>query len=368
MKAPAHSGTTVKNDTQLFSGNIIIFQAFDIGDDINIEKISSTKSLITLDSILPKYFRKYHVPVTVTFPENSESSRCTGCKLYRFGAMSLTYKIPFHNESLENIRKDLDHLYTTSREQSIHDAQKIFGRIQPHIYKPRFFHTNATYIVIQVDQKDSMDATVLQQDFGGIITSMLRFETQVLSEEQKNDILSSAIGYFRGDLVIVDADVSFIYDTDYEEIMDLFEFANIQQLELHYFDRVLDQKLNYIYENPPTSLKIRNYLPFISSLESDPINVLSKLQVDISVIIERLESSVMLSGEPYFAELYELLVNRLELKSWRASVERKLSIIKDVQSNYQSHVDANREDLLTILIIILIFIELIIGILNYFKI
>jgi uncharacterized Rmd1/YagE family protein len=149
--------------------------------------------------------------------------------------------------------------------------------------------------------------------------------------------------------------------------MDLFEFANIQQLELHFFDRALDQKLNFIYDNPPAKLKLRNYLPFVSSMESDPINVLSKLQVDISVIIERLESSVMLSGEPYFAELYELLMARLELKSWRASVDRKLSIIKDVQSNYQNRVDANREDMLTVLIIILIFIELMVGVLNYFK-
>jgi hypothetical protein len=363
MHAEHHATDT----TKLFSGNIIIFHAFDVGDDINIEKVSATKDVVKIDTSLPKYFRKYHVPVNITLPDASEGSRCTGSKIYRFGALSLTYKIPFHNDTLENLRKNLDSLYNSSREQSVIDAQKVFSKIQQNISKPRFYHTNATYIVIQVDQKDTLDATVLQREFGSTITSMLRFETQTLSEEQKNDILSSAIGYFRGDLVIVDTDVSFVYDTDYEETMDLFEFANIQQLELHFFDRALDQKLNFIYDNPPAKLKLRNYLPFVSTLESDPINVLSKLQVDISVIIERLESSVMLSGEPYFAELYELLMARLELKSWRASVDRKLSIIKDVQSNYQNRVDANREDMLTVLIIILIFIELMVGVLNYFK-
>lgn len=361
------SSPSLNVDATIFSGNIIIFHAFDIGDDINLDKLEALKTITIIPTQFPKYFRKYHVPLTIELPHPNESAHCTGCKLYRFGAMSLTYKIPFH-DTLENIRKEFDQIYNLYKEQSIIDARIVFNKIYPFVNKARFFHTNASYIVIQVDQKnDDMDPVMLQKKLGGVIASTLRFETETLSEEQKNDILDSAIGYFRGDLVIVDTDVSFVYDTEYHEIMDLFEFANIQQLELHYFDRALDQKLNYIYENRTEKFKIRNFLPFVSSLESDPINVLSKLQVDISVIIERLESSVKLSGEPYFAELYDLLTKRLELDSWRNSVDRKLSIIKDVQSNYRNRIDSNREDMLTVLIIILIFIELLVGILHLFK-
>lgn len=364
MKASSSSQTV---DATMFTGNIIIFHAFDIGDDINLDKLESVKNIDIIPTQFPKYFRKYHVPLNIELPHPNESAYCTGCKLYRFGVMSLTYKIPFH-DTLENIRKDFDQLYNLYKEQSVIDAKHVFNRIYSCIGKARFFHTNASYIVIQVDQTtDGIDGMMLQKEFGSIIASTLRFETETLSEEQKNDILNSAIGYFRGDLVIVDTDVSFVYDAEYHEIMDLFEFANIQQLELHYFDRVLDQKLNYIYENRTENFKIRNYLPFFSTLESDPINVLSKLQVDISVIIERLESSVKLSGEPYFAELYDLLTSRLELNSWRSSVDRKLSIIKDVQSNYRNRIDSHREDMLTVLIIVLIFIELLVGILHLFK-
>lgn len=356
-----------KGSTKIFKGNIIVFHGFDIGDDINLDKLESTKNITIIPTSFPKYFRKYHVPINIELPHPNESAQCTGCKLYRFGVMSLSYKIPFH-DTFENVRKEFNQLYNFYKEQSIIDAKIVFNKIHPFIGKPRFFHTNASYIVIQVDQGPyAMDGNTLQKEFGGVIASTLRFETETLSEEQKNDILDTAIGYFKGDLVVVDTDVSFVYDSEYHEIMDLFEFANIQQLELHYFDRVLDQKLNYIYENRSEKFRIRNYLPFISTLESDPINVLSKLQVDISVIIERLESSVKLSGEPYFAELYELLMIRLELKSWRSSIDRKLTIIKDVQYNYQNRVDTHREDMLTVLIIILIFIELLVGILHYFK-
>ncbi len=361
------SSSSQNSDAKIFTGNIIIFHAFDVGDDINLDKLESIKNIDIIPTSFPKYFRKYHVPINIELPHPNESARCTGCKLYRFGVMSLSYKIPF-KDTFENVRKDFNQLYNLYKEQSVIDAKIVFNKIQPFIGKPRFFHTTASYIVIQVDQDAyAMDGNTLQKEFGSVIASTLRFETETLSEEQKNDILDTAIGYFKGDLVVVDTDVSFVYDAEYHEIMDLFEFANIQQLELHYFDRVLDQKLNYIYENRSEKFRIRNYLPFISTLESDPINVLSKLQVDISVIIERLESSVKLSGEPYFAELYELLMIRLELKSWRSSIDRKLTIIKDVQYNYQNRVDTHREDMLTVLIIILIFIELLVGILHYFK-
>ena len=134
----------------------------------------------------------------------------------------------------------------------------------------------------------------------------MRFETETLSEYQKNEILESAIGYYRGDLIIVDTEAAFIYDDEYEEVLDLFEFANMQQLELQYFDRVLDQQLNVVYEREIRKLPLLSYLPFIGALKSDPVGDLGKLKVDISVITERLENSIKLAGEAYYSELYSL--------------------------------------------------------------
>ena len=73
----------------------------------------------------------------------------------------------------------------------------------------------------------------------------------------------------------------------------------------------------------------------------------------------------MEAGEPYLSELYEELVDKLDLKSWQDGINRKLKIIEDIQTVYQHKIDVNRGDMLTILIIVLIFIELVIGILHY---
>ena len=126
-------------------------------------------------------------------------------------------------------------------------------------------------------------------------------------------------------------------------------------------------KLNSIYEKGVPRLPFRSYLPILSLLTRDPVAALGKLKADISVIVERLEGSIKLIGEPYFSELYELLFDKLDLRNWYRSIDRKLEILTDIQIIYQNKTNAVREEILSMLIIILIFIELIIGILHYLK-
>lgn len=349
----------------IFTGNIFIFHAFDVGDDISLEKIEQLQTITTVPHQLPKYFKNYHAPLAVKYSGQPET--CISTKIHNFGVISFVYKVPFTN-TLANVRKMFGDLSNQYHEQSIVDVKIVFKSIEQYVSKPRFFNTRASYMVLEVDPiPEAMTVDQLKEQYGSIICSTLRFETDVLSEYLRKEMLNDAIGYFRGDLIMVDTDAAFVYDEEYPELLDFFEFANIQQLELRYFDRVLDDKLNKLYESEAVKVPLRAYLPFIGSTASDPIAGLSKLRVDISVITERLESSIKLAAEPYYSELYDLLVEKLDLASWKNGIERKLSIINNVQAVYRHNIDVNREDMLTVLIIILIFIELVIGLLNYIK-
>lgn len=354
---------------QIFSGNIFVFHSFDVGDDINLEKIKDDKSIDRKLVAPSKYFKNYHIPLAIELPRphNQENSKCISTKLHNFGVVSLVYKIPF-TESLDSLRakiNDIDNIYN---EQSVLDAGVIFKQIKDYIKQPRFFHLRRSYLLIQINpESDTTDIVKLKSDYGSTIASILRFETETLSEYQKNDILDGAIGYFRGDLIIIDTEAAFVYDDEYEDFLDFFEFANIQQLELQYFDRVLDAQLNKVYKRETQGLPLKSFLPFVSEFTSDPIDDLGKLRVDISVITEQLENSVKFAGEPYYSELYQLLADKLELKNWKDSIDKKLTIVQDIRNVYQHKTDIVREDLLSVLVIILIAIELILGILSYFK-
>lgn len=359
-----------KNSTndKIFSGNIFIYYAFDVGDDINLGKVESSPDIMTRPQKLAKYFKGYHVPLSIDLPHPHTSSKCIESKVHNFGVISLTYQVSFE-DTLSNLRKTLSEIDLEFREQSVDDAHSIFKKIKPFVKQKRFFHLRTCYFVIQVDQQpNEISASILKEQFGGVISSLLRFETETLSEYQKNAILESAIGYYRGDLIVIDTDSAFVYDDEYEEILPLFEFANIQHVELQYYDRSLDEHLNLVYQREKTEgLPIKSYLPFISLWLKDPIRDLGFLRVEISAIIERLESTIKSSGEAYVTETYDLLVEKLDLKNWKDSINSKLAIIKDIYSVYQNKIDAIREDLLSVLIIVLIFIELVVGILSYLK-
>lgn len=361
------------NNTQLdkqkiFSGNVFIFYSFDVGDDIDLEGIKNSQVLFRRPLVLSKYFKNYHIPVEVELPHPHTSTRCISTKLHNFGVISLAYKIPF-SQSLESLREEINIIEEEFREQSITDASIIFNKIKNYIKQAKFFHLRNSYVVIQVDFEPELTDTIkLKQDYGSLIASILRFETELLSEYQKNEILDGAIGYYRGDLIIIDTEAAFVYDDEYEELLVLFEFANLQLLELQYFDRVLDQHLNEVYEQDKVrKIGYSTYLPLVSVVKGDPVAELGKLRVDISVITERLENSIKLAGEAYYSELYSVLVSKLEIANWRDSINRKLDIIKDIRTVYENKVNIIRDDLLSVLIIILIFIEVIIGILHYLK-
>ncbi|MEX0671726.1 MAG: hypothetical protein WD068_00050 [Candidatus Babeliales bacterium] len=358
----------MKNTTDVthnFTGNIFIFQAFDIGDEIDLEKIKVHQPLPTLPLALPKYFKEYHLPLGIELPQPHDQPTYHSSTLHHFGVISLVYKIPFQ-KTLEQVRATLNDTNNKYMEQSVSDAATIFKKIEPYIKKPRFFHLRRSYLVIEVNpESGTISLDEFTQKYRNIIVSMVRFETEYLSEAQMTEIMESAIGYFRGDLIVIDTEASFVHDMTYQEILPFFEFANIQAIELQYFDKVLNDQLNVIYERKTRKLPWTTYLPFIGNQIKNPVEELDRVKVDISVITERLASSIKLAGEPYFSEIYELLAEKLDLKTWKESVDKKLEIVRDIRIVYLEKINQTREDLLNVLIIVLIFIEVVVAIFRH---
>lgn len=357
-----------RGNEQRFTGSVYIFHSFDVGDDIKLDQIRARHLLKTRRVPLSRYFKNYHIPLVVEPPaQQPDSERCDQAKIHSFGVISLRYKIPFEL-TLSELREKITTLDTHYESVALRDAKDMYSYITPVIKQPRFFHLRKSYLSIQVNPRPELpDAVQFKEQYGTMIASMVRFETESLAQDQMEEILDSGIGYYRGDLIIVDREAAFIYDDEYDDILDFLEFGTLQQLELQYFDRVLDQRLNTVYEQEVKRLPLTAYLPFWGTVISDPVEELGKLRVDISVITERLESSIKLVGEPYYVELYNVIIEKFDLKKWKESVANKLSIIHDISSVYESKVETMRQDLFSILIIILIFMEFLVGMLNYLR-
>ena len=122
----------------IFSGNILILWAYDIGEDINLQKVEESRDIIKLPLHLPKHFKQYNIPLAVELPGIHSNPYCISSKIHSFGAISFTYKIPF-TDTLEKLRVNCNELANKYQQQSIKDAESIYKKIEPFIIQPKFF-------------------------------------------------------------------------------------------------------------------------------------------------------------------------------------------------------------------------------------
>jgi uncharacterized Rmd1/YagE family protein len=71
--------------------------------------------------------------------------------------------------------------------------------------------------------------------------------------------------------------------------------------------------------------------------------------------------SFKLSGDSFHEEIYSMLVKKLQLSEWRDSVNKKLSIIEDLYAVIRDRLATVREEMMTLVIIILIAVELLLA-------
>src|SRR5438105_3217763 len=128
-----------QSDRREFNGHIYFFHSFDIGEDINLDKVKNQHLVMRKPLAYSRYFKNYHIPLAIELPHPHESSHCESAKLHNFGVITLRYKIPFIS-SIEELKQSLSTLEDEYHDQSVSDAGAIFKRIKTAIKQPRFFH------------------------------------------------------------------------------------------------------------------------------------------------------------------------------------------------------------------------------------
>lgn len=350
----------IEKDKTIISGNILIFYAYDIGDVIDINKIKAKKILKVNDLETFPHFKNYHVPLSIDimdFAEREEGVKVLA-KIHNFGVLSLNYIIPFR-ETFDTLKIRLIELVEDYKLISKKDGKAIYSQIKSAMVEPNFFNLKTTYYAVQVENKVfKISNTVFVEKYGHVIASLLRLETQTMSEYQVEETLQSSTAYYKSDLVVISSEGAFIYDSEYHEPMEFFELAGIQKLELQYFDKLLDKKLNYFYSSDTYKLPLTSYVPLLGSRIDSMLMDIAKLRVDISVITERLNNSVNMTGDLYFQKIYAMLVDVFKLKEWKSSIDEKLSITNEMYMVRKNRLDTVRAETLELIIIVLIAVEI----------
>ncbi len=369
-------------DTKQFSGNIVFFYAYDIGDEINLDLVKSQHLVPAYNTPLSVRFKNYHIPISYHLVGDrivSEGERTAKkeislddvsgdiaeqdytcfalSKIHEFGVLSFVYRIPFIG-SFEGLKKQIEHLKNEYDRLADSYAYETYKKIMPAVGSPQFCNLKNDYFAVHIDP----DATDLEQkqmieEHGSDIASLLRLETAELSLHQQHQLLKARTSYYGYETIVIDSSGAFVFDDSFYDALELLEFTTIQILELQYFDRLLDKQLNQFYTDHFDASRYRS--------GTFPISKLAQLRVDISVITERLENSIRTSGDEYYMSIYSLIEKRLSLYAWREAVQNKLKIIEELYRVHQDDYHLLFHKNWTLIITWLIAAELVISLIHF---
>ena len=231
---------------------------------------------------------------------------------------------------------------------------KTLGEIiRPHIkgfsINPDFFEDYTIYVTDRRD--DSIDPVAL-----------LIGEKTNLSPHIREDILKNSLSYTTDDLAILSWDSALLCNPESPtDIIDLIEFANVQVLELRYYDRELTREMEKMYDDIEHADRMsqwrrgHQYHAIMAKL--------METSAEISEIIEKVDNLIKVTEDVYYARVYATALKVLRSRQWSESVSRKIEVIQGNYSMLSDEVRIQHSNFLEWVVIILIALELVFMIL-----
>ncbi len=232
---------------------------------------------------------------------------------------------------------------------------KTLGEIiRPHIkgfaINPDFFEDYSIYVTDTRD--DSIDPVAL-----------LVGENTDLSPQIREDILKNALSYTTKDLAVLSWDSALVCNPDSPtDLIDLIEYANVQVLELRYYDRELSREMEKMYDDIEHADQMS---PFLRGRQYHTIMAkLMETSAEISEITEKVNNLIKVTEDMYYARVYATALKVLRSSQWSESVSRKIKVIQENYSMLSDEVRIQHSNFLEWVVIILIAFELVFMILS----
>jgi hypothetical protein len=225
---------------------------------------------------------------------------------------------------------------------------KTLGEIiKPHIKNfaidPDFFEDYTVYVTEYRD--DSIDPVPL-----------LIGEKTNTSPQMRDEIIKNSLSYTSDDLAILSWDSALLCSPDSPtDLIDLIEYANVQVLELRYYDRELTREMEKMYDDIEHADRLSQ---FRRSRQYHAIMAKQmETYAEISEVIEKVDNLIKVTEDVYYARVYATALKVLRSRQWSESVTRKIDVIRENYSMLSDEVRIQHSNFLEWVIIILIALE-----------
>jgi hypothetical protein len=351
-------------------GALVVLRQFDIANEVQLDKVqamlASQRSPLSKKSAQPVVFS--NPPVAV--PLGSQSIELGGrptraelvARVFDFGAVSVRMRIGLAPgtswaEMAALVRAaQVDEGLTKIAQEAV---RKLVERIAPALQGAHESQLFEDYVVVDVERFDPpTPPTALRLDAVARLLLGERDDAQ-LAPSELEEATRNRSSYYDEDLCVAGWSTALVVepkgDTD---PIDVLELANAQLLELRYYDQLLDQSLNQLYDEVGERqgkwfALLRNYGPVLRRAMA--------VLLEIAEFIERVENTLKIIGDVYLARLYASAVDSLRIAAWERAVTRKQALVQQVYDVLKSEVDASRDQLLELTIVLLIIGEILLA-------
>ena len=351
--------------------SIRFYRVYDTGDEIDLEALESalssagTTARASFTRVSPKSIWIERPPLLVRLPSvtatvgTASYLLTTVARVYQIGAISLCFILEDQLAPPAAVvpiglafagQRGLDPHFLASLGVL---REVLTPDIGARPLDPGFYEDYTVYIV---DRDDPAIEPV----------SLLTGELIEFSDATREEILRHTLSYARDDRAVLAWDAALLIAPEPPaDLVELIEYANVQVLELRYYDRALTRRMIRMYEDLEAADRFSRFGR--RRQYHQLMNRLMATYAGISEVTEEIENLIKITEDVYYARVYATALRVLRADQWRASVDRKIDLIRE---NYQMLSDeVNREhgNVLEWVIIILIALEFAFAIWETFR-
>ncbi|MBF7082443.1 hypothetical protein IT084_05545 [Desulfallas sp. Bu1-1] len=349
---------------------ILLYRLYDVADEINLEAVEKilsverTTSRLRLSRIPPKSIHIKNPPVRLELGDDTiaiggtEYKVSFSARVYDLGVISI---VMCFNLGPDISYDDVYRLAIDLEKQD--DYEQVFVR-----QLDKLKCTLLPALVGKGSGNFVEDFTVFfftnwQNDWDPL--PLLLGEEGPFSDWVRRETLQNSYSYFPGDLVIITWDSALVYDASGStDLPDLLEFANCQLLELRYYDGLLSEAMEEMYEELErvgqvgSYMRLRHYRRIMGRL--------MELVTEVTDITERIQNSVKVTEDIYYARIYSAALTLFRTRAWMDSIQRKIAVIQQNYAMLSDEIVTARSTWLEVAIVLLIMLEIILGVLRVF--
>ena len=297
-------------------------------------------------------------PVVESIQISGDSQAQVRVKYYDYGVVSVLFEFPFAGDWPDLIALSSRWISGTdlpTRAEEI--VKERIERTQSALEKPYGSWLSEDYFIFFLREIDgNPSGSQLLNSCGQQISQVVRGENLLLSDDERREVLQSAMSYYPNDLAVLGWNAAFVYDSaaGSETTMQLLEYANSQLLEFRHYDDLLTRELAAVYDSLERNSNFigRWRLPREASR-------LQTVLLDVTELTERADNAIKFLSDMFSARLYRLAANKVGVPDYKSLAQEKLRTAEDLYRFLIDQFHQSRTFWLEAMVVLILLIELV---------